>query len=337
VTPSSDASSTTSPFPEVATLRARALFTRPRRAAARSASHARVTLTRRSIYIVPTRAGLALGATLALMLAGSINYNLGLGYVLTFLLAGLGVVGMLHTWRNLAGLEITPGRASPAFAGGRITWRIRIANASALSRGSVGLWMEGATPLHLDVPARDEVVATLDVPADRRGRVRAGRVRIATIYPLGLFRAWSYAALDMGTVVYPKPEDSAPPLPASPGRPGNGGRTRIGEDEFSGVRDYRPGDAPARIAWKAMARADTVLTKQFAGGEGGATVHLDLASVPHELGLERALSRLAAWVTIAEDARIRYALVLPGRNLHADNGPAHRSRCLEALALHGER
>jgi len=321
----------------VATLRARALFTRPRRTEARSASHARVTLTRRSIYIVPTRAGLALAATLTLMLAGSINYNLGLGYVLTFLLAGLGVVGMLHTWRNLAGLEVTPGRASPAFAGGQVTWRIRIANASNLTRGSVGLWMEGATPLHLDVPGREEVVATLDVPVAKRGRLRAARVRIATIYPLGLFRAWSYAELDMDTVVYPKPEPSPPALPASPGRPGTGGRTRVGEDEFSGVRDYRPGDAPARIAWKAMARADTVLTKQFSGGEGGATIHLDLAAVPHELGLERALSRLAAWVTVAEDARMRYALVLPGREIGPDNGPAHRSRCLEALALHGQR
>ncbi len=337
MTPWSDAWSTTSPFPEVATLRARAPSTRSSRTASSSAAHARVTLTRRSIYIVPTRAGLALGATLALMLAGSINYNLGLGYVLTFLLAGLGVVGMLHTWRNLAGLEVTPGRATPAFAGGRITWRIRIANSSTLTRGSVGLWMEGATPLHLDVPARDEVVATLDVPVSVRGRVRAARVRIATIYPLGLFRAWSHAALAMDTVVYPTPEASPPTLPASPGRPGNGGRTRIGEDEFSGVRDYQPGDAPARIAWKAMARADTVLTKQFSGGEGGATIRLDLADVPHELGLERALSRLTAWVTMAEDARVRYSLRLPGREIPPGVGPAHRSRCLEALALHGQR
>jgi uncharacterized protein (DUF58 family) len=321
----------------VATLRARALFTRLRRTAARHALQARVTLTRRSIYIVPTRAGLALGATLGLMLAGSINYNLGLGYVLTFLLAGLGVVGMLHTWRNLAGLEVTPGRASPAFAGGQVTWRVRIANRSTLPRRSVGLWMEGAAPVHLDVPPRDEVAATLDLPVSKRGRIGAGRIRIATIYPLGLFRAWSYAALDMQTVVYPMPEASPPGLPASPGRPGTGGRTRIGEDEFSGVRDYRSGDAPARIAWKAMARADTMLTKQFSGGEGGATIHLDLAAVPPELGLERALSRLAAWVTMAEDARMRYALSLPGRELPPDNGPGHRSRCLEALAVHGER
>lgn len=310
---------------------------RTRQRVVRSTPKALVALTRRSIYIVPTRAGLALGFTLALMLAGSINYNLGLGYVLTFLLAGLGIVGMLHTWRNLAGLDLTPGRATPAFAGGQVTWRIRISNPSTLTRGSVGLWMEGALPRHLDVPGRDEAVASLDLPVTHRGRLDASRVRIATIYPLGLFRAWAYADLDMHTVVYPRPETSPPPLPAMPGRPGNGGRTQTGEDEFAGVREYQPGDQPARIAWKTMARTDTVLTKQFSGGEGGAVIRLDLSAVPHDLGIERGLSRLAAWVAMAEEARVRYALALPGLEIPPDSGPAHRSRCLEALALHGRR
>jgi uncharacterized protein (DUF58 family) len=326
----------TSPSPE-AVLEAPRLRTPRPRTASRSTPHARVTLTRRSIYIVPTRAGLALGATLALMLAGSINYNLGLGYVLTFLLAGLEIVGMLHTWRNLAGLELSPGRATPSFAGGQVTWRVRIANRSTLARGSVGLWMEGAVPLHLDVAAADETIATLDVPVTERGRCRASRLRIATIYPLGLFRAWSYADLDMQTVVYPRPEPAAPPLPKIPSRPGIGSRTRAGEDEFSGVRDYRPGDAPGRIAWKAMARSDAMLTKQFAGGDGSAVINLDLAEVARELGTEAALSRLAAWVTMAESSRARYGLALPGRQLAPDSGPAHRSRCLEALALHGRQ
>ncbi len=319
----------------MATIRANALFTLGRRAAHRSVPKARVALTRRSIYIVPTRAGLALGVTLGLMLAGSINYNLGLGYVLTFLLAGLGIVGMLHTWRNLAGLDLTPGRPSPGFAGGQVTWRIRIANPSTLTRGSVGLWMEGATPLHLDVPARDEAVATLDLPVAHRGRLQAPRVRIQTIYPLGLFRAWAYAELDMQTVVYPTPEPSPPPLPAMPGPRGNGGRIPLGEDEFAGVREYQPGDPPARIAWKTMARTDTVLTKHFSGGEGGSVIRLDLSAVPGDFGLERALSRLTAWVALAEDARVRYSLGLPGREIPPDDGPAHRSRCLEALAVHG--
>ena len=74
-------------------------------------------LTQRRIYVLPTRAGLAYMATLAVMLAGSINYNLSLGYALTFLLGGLGVIAIVHTFRNLAGLQLSPARHSAGFAG----------------------------------------------------------------------------------------------------------------------------------------------------------------------------------------------------------------------------
>ena len=43
-----------------------------------------VTLTMRRVFIVPTRAGLAFAALLLVMLVGAINYNLGLGFALTF-------------------------------------------------------------------------------------------------------------------------------------------------------------------------------------------------------------------------------------------------------------
>ena len=45
-------------------------------------------LTQRNVYIVPSTAGWMLGVTLLLLLVGSINYQLNLGYLLTFLLAG---------------------------------------------------------------------------------------------------------------------------------------------------------------------------------------------------------------------------------------------------------
>ncbi len=61
-----------------------------------------VVLGQRRVYILPTAGGLMFGVTILLMLIGSINYNLNLGYVLVFLLAGNGMVSMLHTWRNLA-------------------------------------------------------------------------------------------------------------------------------------------------------------------------------------------------------------------------------------------
>ena len=76
-----------------------------------------VVLRHSRIYILPTRRGLALIATLAMMLLTSLNYALSLGLVVTFLLAGLVAAALLHTFRNLAGIEITPLAAGETFAG----------------------------------------------------------------------------------------------------------------------------------------------------------------------------------------------------------------------------
>jgi hypothetical protein len=51
-------------------------------------------LTQRNVYILPTGAGWMLALTLLVLLVASINFQLNLGYLLTFLLAGSAVAGM---------------------------------------------------------------------------------------------------------------------------------------------------------------------------------------------------------------------------------------------------
>lgn len=306
-------------------------------APAEADSPEQVTLTQRRVYIVPTRPGLAFAVTLLLMLAGSINYNLGLGYVLTFLLCGLAVVGMLHTWRNLAGLSLTRGRATPAFAGDPATVRVRIRNPGSIARPDLRVSVPGADPGTVGLAPRETLVAELAVPTRERGRLLPGRVQVVTTFPLGLFRAWAYAELDLAVLVYPRPEPEPPALPEAGARRGTGARSAAGEDDFAGVRDYVRGDSPRRIAWKAAARGDTLLTKQFAGGAGGPVILLDWYALTPGLGTEPALSRLTAWLLLAEAHRLRYGLRLPEVEFAPATGPAHRERCLEALALHGRQ
>ena len=45
-------------------------------------------LTQRNLYILPTKAGWGFCVTLLVMLLASVNYQLNLGYALTFLLGG---------------------------------------------------------------------------------------------------------------------------------------------------------------------------------------------------------------------------------------------------------
>src|SRR3972149_4595322 len=76
-----------------------------------------IFLAQRRVYILPTRHGITFGLALLLMLICSINYTLSLGYALTFLLAGMGLVSMLHTYRNLAHLYVSAARVEPVFVG----------------------------------------------------------------------------------------------------------------------------------------------------------------------------------------------------------------------------
>jgi len=293
-----------------------------------------IVLSHRRVYIVPSRLGLLFGGVLLILLMGSINYALSLGFALTFLLAGTGLAGMVQTARNLARLAVQAGRAEPAFAGERALFRLVLANGAEFDRPEILLrHVASGAPCRLDVPAAGSAEAMLAVPAARRGWQPLGRVMLETRFPLGLFRAWSYVEPECRCLVYPRPEPGALPPPAPSLQAGGARAHAQGSDDFSGLRDYQPTDSPRHVAWKSAARNENMLTKQFAG-EAVAELWLMLSDLPTALGLEARLSRLAGWVLAAERSGAHYGLRLPGTELAPARGDAHRSACLEALALY---
>lgn len=290
-----------------------------------------VELTQRRVYILPTRSGVLFAGALLLMLIGSINYQLSLGYILTFLLAGMGIVSILHTYRNLAHLLVSAGRVEPAFAGGAVRFHLHLDNPGKFDRVAVTASFAAAAET-FDVPGRASAAATLALPALHRGWLQLPRVTVETRFPVGLFRAWSYVQPDMKALVYPRPDDSALPLPVFIPERGDAAHAGTGSDDFAALRPYQLGDSPRHIAWKSVARDDVLLTKVFAG-RGASELWLDFAALPQALDLEARLSRLTRQVLLAEEARIAYGLRLPGRELGPDLGESHCDACLKALAL----
>lgn len=289
-----------------------------------------VTLTQRRIFILPTRQGVGFAFVLLLMLLGDINYNLSLGYALTFLLGTLALLTMLHAFRNLAQLEIRAGRVDAVFAGDRAQFAFHLHNRSGLPRYRLNLRGEGGHGITFDIPARQGIEVKLPIPAPQRGWLESGRLTLFTEFPLGLFYAWSYLQFDTRCLVYPKP--AAPlPLPASLAPDGAGSLTVAGDEDFSGLRAYLDGDTPQRIAWKALAREQGLQVKQFSAQQGR-ELDLDWALLP-ALGAERKLAILARWVLDADAQESHYGLRLPGTELPPRSGAAHRAECLRALAL----
>jgi uncharacterized protein (DUF58 family) len=295
-----------------------------------------VVLRHRRIYILPTKRGLAFLATLAMMLVTSLNYALSLGFAVTFLLAGLASAALLHTFRNLVGLELRPLAAGETFAGGVLPFTLAIVGGQTTRCGITIAAGKHSAPT-VDVPAEAALPVTLEVPTTRRGRVALGRVTLSSDYPLGLWRGWAYVHFPLAGVVFPAPETEPPPLPTGSGGHDVGVVTRGEEADLAGLRAYVDGDAPQRVAWKAVARGAGWYTKQFEGSGGGGPAQLDWHATPATLTGEERLSRLTAWVLAAERAARPFALALPGVALPVAQGREHRRAALTALALHDVR
>ena len=294
-----------------------------------------ITLGQRRVFILPTRGGFLFAITLFAMLIAAINYNLALGHALVFLLTGIGLTGMIHTFRNLYGLHITPGKSSPVFAGDTALFYLHLKNTQFTARPALRFTTETAGPVETHLAPKSHTEVAIPVPSTRRGWLELPRIRLSTIYPLGLYVAWSYLQPAMRCLVYPAPVLS--PLPSMSQTEQIGLlHGRGGQEDFSGFRERQPADSPKHIAWKASAReADDrpLLLKQFAGG-AEMELRLDWELTAEGTSVEARLSQLTGWVLAADSAQLKYSLRLPGKEIQAGTGPAHRDLCLETLTLY---
>jgi uncharacterized protein (DUF58 family) len=309
----------------------------------RDAEPGEVFLNQRRVFILPTKPGLGFAAMLLVLFIGAVNYNLSLGFALTFVLAGCAVIDIHLTFRNLAYLYLVAGRAPAVFAGEEAQFELHLANRRAHDRYAIWLGFIGEGLPELaqpaDIAAHSSCRVVLSAQASERGWLDAPRVRLHTHFPLGLFRAWSYWQPDAKALVYPHPEEHAPPLPSAD-ETKDDGNAHAGEDDFAGIRAYQAGDSMKRLAWRQIARLDTELggvlvSKHFEGGSNS-ELRLDFSALPPHLNLEKRLSRMTRWVIEAEARGLPYAFRLGDIFFPVSLGPAHQEGCLRALALYGK-
>ncbi len=292
-------------------------------------------LTQRNIYIVPTRAGLAFCATLLLLLVVSINYQLSLGFALTFLLAGSAAASMHMTHGSLRGLTLHLKPLVPAFAEDAAALEVVVTNPGR-SRHGIGFGLDlGVRPIALaytEIVGQGQSIVHLSWLAPGRGLHALPLMRAESRYPFGLFRAWTIWRPAGQQWVYPRPESPTPPWPTTSAAHGaDKASPRVGAgSEFEGVRPYRRGDTLRQVIWKKAARTGELVSRETAG-----TVQRELWLQWSQAQLgdpEARLSRLAAWVVAADVAGHSYGLSLPGTELPPALGAAQRAAALQALA-----
>ncbi len=317
-----------------------------------------ITLTQRNIYILPTWPGFTLGATLLVLLVASINYQLNLGYLLTFLLAGSAVVGMHVCHGTLRGMTMNLIAPDAQYTGASAVIGINLVSGRRSVRHGIGMRVletskeapqrHKAIPQHrketpqrvkaaphwvwTDVPAQGSCTVHVAFKPERRGLHRVPTLSAETRFPLGTFRVWTVWRPAAQVLVYPAPEPHPPPLPAGEPRAGAAQATHLhATGEYDGVRAYRRGDPLKLVVWKKAAKADELVSRDAQQAQQF-ELWLDLAHTGL-VDTEHKLSRLCAWVLEADKRSLDYGLRLPGLEIKPASGLAHKKRCLQALAL----
>jgi len=290
-------------------------------------------LVRRQIYILPTRHGLVFLLILFAMLIGSVNYNNNLGFLLTFLLGSMAFVSILHTFRNLSGIQIMAVSGKPVFAGNDAAIELVI-RAPEHARMAVSFKFAQGQYQRRNLETSHDNRITLTVPTSQRGRLQPGRLTVFSRYPLGLFYAWSPFQPEIDCIVYPQPKLT--PFITADGTVGETDqdtrRRKPGVDDFEGLRLYQPGDPLQHISWKAYSRGLGLMTKQFVGTTGASPL-LDWDMFKTK-NTEKRLSMLCYLVLQTHRMNITYGLRLPGVEIAPAKGETHKHKCLKALTLY---
>jgi uncharacterized protein (DUF58 family) len=282
-------------------------------------------LHRRRIYIVPTGFGIAFTVLLLVMMVGSLNYSNNAALLLTCLLGAATSISMLVAFRTLNGLRIRGVRAGHAIAGQPVD--VTFDMEARRLRQAVRLEILGITQA-FDVNGRADVTVT--IPTEYRGWMPLPRFCVWTTWPMGLFRAWSWVNPQYSVLVWPRPE-LAGPGPTLPLEDHRKQRLHMGED-LASLRDYRSGDSMRHVAWKASARHENLLVKDYERPEARQEWRLDWRQL-RGLDNEARIARLARWLGEALKQGRQWSLWLPDEAIGIGGGPAHYAHCMSALAL----
>ncbi|WP_028469947.1 DUF58 domain-containing protein [Neptunomonas japonica] len=290
-----------------------------------------VKLTQNRIFILPTMAGMAYLVVVLLILLLAVNYQNNLAYAVCFTLLSLFVTAILHTYANLSGLKISALSTEPAFSNEIAYFRYQLHSARAMNQLTLGF----NNNAQITIDLKKNVEHNIEVPylCSRRGWQRAELFRIGSLYPLGLFRAWSWLRFDQTVLVYPKPIEGGQ-LDSFVGRDSRDNMALAkGDEEFEALSPYYPGAAKNSIAWKAYAKGYGLQVKTYQGSASD-ELWLDWSLWP-ELSEEQRLSCMCYWSIQLSQNQTHYGLRLPGVTFEPSAGEKHNIKVLEQLALYG--
>lgn len=294
----------------------------------------RIHLDQNKLFVFPSAAGFAYFFVLVVLWLLATNYQNNLVFGIAVLLSSMFVTAILHSYANLAGLELQFFGAEPVFAGQDALFGISISHSGKRPRHNIRLSFKGGSVEVVDPEFKLQNNVFVCISTARRGWFKPGRVRVESVYPLGLLRVWTYLDLDCQVLVYPKPISSSvnhnQHTSADDGHLINGN----GSDDFIGLKTYQEGEPLQQVAWKQYASEKGLFSKQY----GDAVDEQSWLNWDFFAGqdTEQRLSRLCGQALDLAKRPVDYGLKLPGVVIAPGRGESHLRQTLTALALFRE-
>lgn len=276
---------------------------------------------------------------LAILLAATTD-NSAL-YILSFSVGALLFIAMIQTHNNLLGVSLKSISIQPQFAGQPTQATITVENQSSWDNVSVTL----TRPKNREddffgkleiLPAHNHITINCYFTPKKRGHYLIDNLDLTSYYPVGLFKSSKSLNADVEYFVYPQPKGQAEffSQPQMSFQQVAGLGSSAGLEDFSGHRQYLPGESQQHLDWKVVARGRAPMVKEFREGSSN-QVAFDWNSLSH-LDLEARLSQLALWIQEAMKKNILYSLNMPQGHVPRGHGGGHHQKCLKLLATHGE-
>ena len=284
------------------------------------------TINRSNIYILPSKSGWLFILSLLAILSGAINYNNSLAYLLCFFLSSLGFIAMLLTHNNIKNITIYPKYTTATFPGNEIEYHF----CARTTDNAPHIALETNNKV-FSLSDSDETEFSIKEKAKKRGKQRSGRFKLFSEFPLGLFHAWAQVQIDNQVIIYPKPIK----YNVNISNFNQGNKQALitdGDDDFSGVRNFKKGDSPKSLAWKTIARTRQLYTKEFTS-DSSDTLIFDFDKLDHISNTEERLSILCELILQASKQQLTYGLKVKTTLINPGMGESHRHKCLTALAL----
>lgn len=293
-------------------------------------------LASKNLYIFPSALGFAfLVMVVVLWLLGT-NYQNNLILALSYLLISVFVVAILHTYANMAGLEIQFKGVPHVFAGEVSMWGFTIKNEHGKSRENIyARWQfaESGEDVYFAIDASSNITVSVPLTIPRRGIYTPGRLMLESRYPMGLLRCWTWLKWNAHVVAYPQPLDKPMPRAFSVDELSDGDHPVSGGDDFNALNNYKPGDSLKHIAWKSFAKDQGLMTKEFSQNLSR-EIWMDFSQMSQGDPEER-LSVLCHWALVFHLQNENYGLKLPSLVIEPACGDNHRAEVLNALATFG--